>query len=318
MASYVFKLIRPDEISRDFPYRLRYRLEDPALARSVAKRGVLHPILTAGPERTVVSGHRRFQAACDLGLKEIGTFEIQGPVSGEDLFILALLSNWNQGWSDLDRALAVRRAVETYRMDETLLEEVLPALGLTPQRHVADEYLQVARLHPFLLELIADGRLVFRGAKILTRFSAADQETFGRSVALKAAFSANQLLQVGEWLQDLLKLEKTDLKTYVETHGLETILDHPVQDRRAKADRLHAALRALRFPRIAGQEKKFSAFSRELREESGDLTVEAPAFFEGEGFILKARVRKPESLERVLEILSRRRNSLNSLFEIML
>ena len=99
---------------------------------------------------------------------------------------------------------------------------------------------------------------------------------------------------------------------------METILDHPVQDRRAKADRLHAALRALRFPRIAGQEKKFSAFSRELREESGDLTVEAPAFFEGEGFILKARVRKPESLERVLEILSRRRNSLNSLFEIML
>lgn len=320
MESYVFKKIELREISDEFPYGLRYRLEDPRLLESIRARGVLTPVVvTAGVKKTMVAGHRRFQAALILGLAETKAFEIQGSPSPQDLFLASVISNWNQSWSDLDRAWTLRKALETFRLAETeILEAVLPALALASAWGLVKEYHRVAGLDPLLLDLIAEDKLPFKGARRLAVFSSEDQQEFARGIAVRAALTASQLAKAAEWLYDLLQSSKLSLKTYLAKSSLEDLLAHPDSSRQVKGERFYAALRALRFPQLAARERKFASFVRELERESQELTLEPPVSFEEEGYWLRAKIRTPDSLKRVLDVLGRKRASLNSLFDIML
>jgi len=180
MENYVYKLISISGILEESQYCLRYRPQNKSLERSVTKRGVINPIwVTSGVQATLVAGHRRVAAAKEAGLKQIGAFEIQGKHTPRDLFLLSLFSNWSQNWSDLDCAWALRKAIEVHSFDEaTVRQELMPALGLCSEKYLLEQLLSVARLHPSLLELIADEKLPFRGASVLTKFQCEDQKTF--------------------------------------------------------------------------------------------------------------------------------------------
>lgn len=321
MESYVFKVIKPSEIRGQFPYCCRYSVRDSALETSIAKRGILTPlVVSGGAQKTLVAGHRRLAAAKALGLSQIKIFEIREVLPAADLFAAAVLSNWNQQWSDLDRAWVIHQAIEDFRLSETeIVEGILPALGLASQKGIVEDYNQMASLAPELLALMAEGKLPFRGAQILTRFAEEDQKVFALRIAARAALTTNQLIKTGEWLFDLMKSSHSGLTEFLAKNiSLASILDQAEWDRNRKTEVFYRALRAMRFPRLADREKKFESCLTDLRHDMGDLKVEAPAAFEEEGFTLRARIRNPETLDRVLNHLGRNRTLLNSLFDIML
>ena len=157
----------------------------------------------------------------------------------------------------------------------------------------------------------------FRGAKILTRFSKPDQEAFAE-MAAEAALTTNQLLKAGEWLADLLKISKLGLGDYLKSHPeLKKILASSA-DRKAKGEKFFACLRQLRFPQLTEKEKEFSALSRELEGDKKGLQVEAPPFFEAEGFTVRAKIKSAKDLEQLEALLARKRKVLNSLLDIVL
>ena len=319
MESYVYKIIPLEEISRDFPYLCRYRMEDGALADSVARHGLIQPLISIrSGHRILVSGHRRFRAAEKAGLGEISVFEIQKPLTPQELFLVSILSNWNQIWSDLDRAWAVRKAARIFQFEEeAILRDILPAVGLAGEKHLYEEYLEVSDLDPAVLDLLDEGQLPFRGVRVLSGFGKTDQREFALSVATKLSLTTNQLLKTAEWLNDLLKINSVDLKSYLARTPLAGLLNALQEDRRQKTDQFTEALRRLRFPRLSDREEKFASLSHEIREGAEDITIERPVFFEGEGITLKASIKDSESVERILELIQRKRKLLSSLFDIM-
>ena len=341
MERVAFKIISPQDIAQEFPYQTRYRPEDEKLTRAVALYGVIQPLLVtkspsprpgegrppegrASPVGGVrglqlISGHQRFQAVCRLGLRHVPVLEIQNPAAGGDLFILALLSNFNHALTDLDKAWALRRAVETFHWrEEDVLDEIFPCLGLAASPHLLKEYLDIARLEPALLDSIADRCLPFRGARRLTRFSREDQITLAQEIVLKISLTTNQWLKTGEWLSDLLKSGNRSLSALLQVQSLRSVLNSPRGDKRQRAEKFFQAVRNLRFPHWVEQERRFENFSREIEKEFGNVTLEVPPHFEGEGFVLRAKIRRPDSLDEVVELVRRRRESLNSLFDIVL
>jgi len=258
-------------------------------------------------------------AARLVGSDRIPAFEIEGDPLPGDLWMAAILSNWNQNWNEMDRVSALQKTKTNFNFDEpTLVEEVLPALGLVPKKHILTEYLRLAALEPVLKDGIADGKIPFRGASMLAKLKPEDQRTFAEDIAEEISLTTNQLIQVVEWLNDLLRSSNSDLRSYLASNQLNHILHSDHRDGRQKAEKFYQALRHLRFPRLTMAEERFGAISHELSHDTLDLKIEPTPAFEDEGFWMRAKLRDRESLERVMEMLRKKRTLLNSLFDIML
>ncbi|MBI3313264.1 MAG: hypothetical protein HYZ83_03435 [Candidatus Omnitrophica bacterium] len=320
MGKYLSKSLAIDQIREDFPFCCRYRPGNTFLENLIAKRGLLTPILvTHESNPAILSGHNRYQAARKAGIPEISVLQIQETLNPGDSFILAVLSNWNQNWPEIDRAWTLHQAKEKFHLPEReVMELILPALALPAEKYILEQYQDTARLDSSLLDLMVKNKLPFRGSQILARFSREDQKAFADLIASHAVLTSNQLLKLGEWLHDLLKKERLALSDFLGRRGLLEILKQEQTDSRQKAESLFAAVRYLRFPRLVEYEKKFQVFSQSLARESRDVKLEVPESFEAQGFTLHARIRNEKGLENVLEILEREKPSLNSLFDIML
>jgi hypothetical protein len=317
MEIHTYKLVSIEEISSSFPYGCRYRFSDALLRKSIEKNGLLEPILL---ERNlnIVSGHKRFVACRELGMKSLPARILQREASKDDLFFLALASNINHVWSDLDRATTLKRAQSDLSWPESrIVEDVLPILGLPAELHFLTEYSAIGNLHAEVLHAISDEKLPFRGISSLKRFSCEDQEKFVRLISDFASLTTNQLLKVSEWLFDLMKVSKFSLETYLQTASFDFMRD-PQLDRRVKGEKFFQAIRAQRFPRLVEQEQKFQTLSQELRKETQEILLEAPSFFEDEGITVRAKLRDRESLDRLIMLMERQRKLLNSLFEVVL
>lgn len=319
MVRYFHKVIPIQILDPTFPYACRYRLDDAALEKSIAQKGILQPpVIASGTPAPVISGHKRVFAAKKLGLKEIEVLQLKISLTHDDAFILAALSNWKQNVSELDLAWTIAQAERAFRFSkEKILEEIYPPLDKSQDHGFYEEALEVMKLHKTLLDLIADDLLPFRGAKILTRLSKEDQEIFADKIASKAALTTNQLLKSGEWLHDLLKSSSQSLDRYLKTNSsLDPSLFNG--DGRAKGERFFTALRNLRFPHLVEKEKAFTGLSQQIQGDKSGLSVEAPPFFEAEGFTLRAKIKDAKDLERLSAHLESKRKVLNSLLDIVL
>lgn len=320
MEKHAYGRIATDQISTDFPYSVRYRLEDISLKDSVTKHGVLTPLwVSADHPRVLISGHRRFIAARSLGHPSIPVHELAGSHSPKQLFIYAILANLNQAWSELDRVCVLKKARQDFGLSESeILNELLPALSLDRAAHVLRGYERISQLHPLLLDEIQCGHLPFRGAQILDGLRIEDQRIFAEYIVSHAALTTSELLQVGEWLCDLIRDRRMSLDIFLKSEKIEVMLQDMRQNRRWKGEQLCRRLRELRFPRLTGCEREFRSLAHEICGDIRDIKVEASPSFEQEGYTLQARVRNSQSLEHLLNLLREKQSSLNSLFDFML
>lgn len=316
MESHAYKIIPLKELSEDPAYSLRYRLEDEALEKSVRKRGVLQP-LTVEARGRIVSGHKRFYAARKLGMKEIPALEILSPQAPQDLFLLAILSNWGQQFTEFEKAWIFHRAASFKIPQAGILEEIAPALGMASEKHLCAHYVEIVKLEKPLLDLMASGRLPFRGSESLLKMPPPDQKVFAAEVAEKIPMTTNQVLNAGQWLYDLMKKEGKDLTGLLMSHGLKEILDSEL-DGRQKAEQFFQKVRTLRYPRLTEKERQFALLSGQISRQLGPVSFEPPPQFEGQAITLKVKAKTPQSLEELIETLKARRKLLNSLFDIVL
>lgn len=319
MEGYTYKLISIDAIHLQNPFCLRFSLEEAGLQASIKKQGVKLPIfMTEPPDRYIVDGHRRVEASRRLSLKDIPALEIHGDYSKADLFLLAVMANGSQGLSDFEKALVIKKAIEQYQFSkEKIVEEILPPLGLSRERSILEEYLSAASLDTSLFDLLASGKIPFRAAHRLKRFNVKDQKTMA-FILTQAGLTTNEFLRISEWLGDLLKPQGKEISVFLDETKLKKILDHPRWDLRCKAEKFYAALRRIRFPHLVECEEKFKSLSAEICEDSSKMKLEAPSYFEEGGFSIRAKVTDPESLEHLLKVLKQKKNSLNSLFDLLL
>ncbi len=318
MESHIYKIVPLKNIFPKFPYLTRMSPAAPALKASIAKRGILQPLILAeaGGEYRVVAGHCRYQAAFELGLKQVPAVVLGREARDGELFLMAVLSNWGQQRSELDNAFAISRALELKIERSEILEEILPALGLPPEAHKITEAKEIMLLAPALLEAAAKGTLPVRGLRALAFFSAADQKVFAEKIAAQVPLTSNQMIKLAEWLNDLAA--KTGLEGLLSMEPLSTILGKNEKDARQKSEKFFEAVKTLRFPQWSKKEKEFQALKKSVDEGAGGLSVEAPAFFEGEGIVIRAQLKDREALERIVRSLEKKRKLLDGFFDLVL
>ncbi len=306
-------------IGLDGPFCYRYRLEDAELLASMRALGILTPIIVTHDERPVViAGHKRLCAARALKLKEVPVL-VAEKMEPKDAFLLNLISNWKQGCSDMDRAKALGLAIrEFYFQENEILSVVMPLLGLAGDRAVLEFYRKADQFPSSFKDLVEDGQLPLRGIPSFLKFPGDDQDYFAKNIGAKVKLTSSQLLQTGEWLSDIMKGTGKCLRELCKEHKVLAKLDTRGMDPRTKADRLFARVKRLRFPGYSLYLEAFEKRRADIFHDAKDLRLEPVQGFEEPGFELHARVKTPEELDKLLQKLSLKRSSLNSLFEIAL
>ncbi|HOW59435.1 MAG TPA: ParB N-terminal domain-containing protein [Candidatus Omnitrophota bacterium] len=319
MARYLIKNLKVSSISKERPYCFRYRLQDATLKNSIKNLGILMPIVVAGTKRpVVVVGYKRFQLARELKLREVMVFQI-GRLNPREAFLMNLVSNWRQRFTEMDCVKALTLASKGFRFPEKeILECVMPFLGLSGEKGVLQAYLEADALSPAFKDFCEDGNLPLRCLASFLKFSRSDQNYFVQKVAFKMKLTSSQFLQIGEWLADLMRGSEKCLEPLLKKSRILKELEHPSMDLRTKADRFFEAMRRLRFPGYSAFLDEFALRKSYLTRDAKNIFIEPIAGFEEKGFEFHARVKGPKELEVLLNTLAKKRPVLNSLFDVVL
>lgn len=319
MACYGFKTLKISGISKAATYCFRYRLRDDALKASLRRSGILMPVIVTNAEcPVVIAGHKRLCAAQTLKLKEVPAL-IAEKMTPRDAFLLNLVSNWKQGCSDMDRARALGMAARDFHFKEDeILSAVMPLLGLPGDKAVLEFYRKADQFPPSFKDLVEDGQLPLRGVLPFLKFSKDDQDYFAKYIGTQIKLTSSQLLQTGEWLSDLMKGTGKDLRGFCMERKVLAKMDLPGMDMRTKADLFFSRIKRLRFPGYSLYLEAFEKRRSEILRDAKEFRLEPVQGFEEPGFELHTRVKTSAELDRLLQTLSLKRSSLNSLFEIAL
>ena len=71
------------------------------------------------------------------------------------------------------------------------------------------------------------------------------------SLFREAHFTTNQWIRILEWLSDLKKIKKAELKGILDDAILREIMNHPRLDPRTRGKKLFERIRTLRFPNVS-------------------------------------------------------------------
>ena len=318
------KTISLQEFSENQPYGYRAQLSDERLKQSIQAHGIMEALWVTRDAETqkwmVISGHKRLQAARELGLKSMDIYELEEGLTEQDLFLRALLANFNQEMTDYDCYLAMLKALRDLKFSEArFLQEVLPALGLESQQRWIMETMRLSALDHKILEAAAQNILPFKGVACLLKFPLEDQLYFLESVAKRTKLTRSDLQKAVDDLYDLMRQNFVSLKDLLEQDSvLKGILDDKNPDLRQKTHVFMMRLAEKKNPRFSEKNEKFSKFAHRIEKDVPGLKIEAPAFFEDEGMTLHLRLKNKKNLEEALEGLKEQRSSLSELFESML
>lgn len=319
MARYTLKNIKTSVLRETGLFCCRYKLCDESLLKSMKRVGILMPLLVMRDRPPqVLAGHKRLAAAKKLKISTLPILETH-PLQFKEAFLLGLVSNWRQNFSEMDRAKAIGMAWERFRFSaDEMCGIILPLLGLSGEPRVVEWYRKIDRFPDSLKDLIEDRVISFRGAMALADFGKTDQMYLAKVMSTQVKLTSSQLIQASEWLADLMRESDQDLKGIFKKHGFLKELGHAAIDPRTKADKLFEAVKQARFPgvlaRLSVFEKKRAGILSGIRE----VRVEPVEGFEENGFELRARIKNPKDLERILRTLSKKSEALNSLFDVML
>lgn len=107
------------------------------LMRSIKRHGIMNPLIVqrqAGGRYILVDGERRYRASKELKLDEVPAIVHEVQDDTERLIQQFHLQEQHEGWSALEKALAVSRLSETLKVDVKDLAEMLSL----PQKTVSD------------------------------------------------------------------------------------------------------------------------------------------------------------------------------------
>lgn len=319
MVSQRIKRVKLSSLSKKRLFCFRYCLRNSALQDSVKHMGILMPLfVTNGIRPEIIAGSRRVAAATALKIQTVPVIEF-GIMKPKEAFLLSLISNWHQNFSEMDRACAIVRASQEFQFEkEDMQHVILPLLGLSNNPHSLALYTNAHTFPNVLKDLFENQSLSFRSAPMLVRFSRKDQEYFARAIATPIRLTTSQAVQICEWLLDLMRGSGKDLATLVQRHGILKVLGHRSMDPRTKADKFYGALKRVRFPQYSARLDSFEKQCTKIGQGIKNLRLEPIEGFEEHGFELHARVKNPENLQKILKRLSEKLPALHSLFDVKL
>jgi ParB/RepB/Spo0J family partition protein len=134
-----------------------------ALRRSIERHGVLQPLVVQAYTRDLyrlVEGHRRYEAARTIGVKELPAIIVSSLSTVDELIVMWQIHEHREDWTVAEQLLAIQRLQSEH--GSLSAEELAHELGINPT--TAKERLRVLDMGPEVVSDVVAGALDFKAA----------------------------------------------------------------------------------------------------------------------------------------------------------
>lgn len=283
-----------------------YRPEVEGLAASIARVGMIHPVLSLrSRERArlrLISGYGRVLACRKIGQKSVGARVLPGEeVTREEAFLLSLHENiHSRGLHDLEKALALKKFKLILEWpEEKIVSDLAPLLDLASSPEMVRTYLSLNGLIEEIRSSFYEGRITRGQAFLLADLPEPEQGVLSRLVLKRCLLNQNELKEVIRNLSDLRDRRKTSFEEILHDPSLPPSFRSEEAGERERGQALRLGLRCLRYPRLSHKEKAFEEAAGEIHLGSEVLFRPAP-FFESNDLRLQVTVKSADQLREML------------------
>ena len=293
-------------------FRISEELHSARLTDSLRAIGQLNPVilLERGARPVVVCGFRRLVALRQLGVSAI-TARI---LNAEDCrtthpFELALRDNLAQRkLSPLEQARAMVKLRDICGVvQERLIVEYLPLLGLPPRESTLAAYLSLHAARPELRRLFTEETLTLASMERLSKLSENEQECFAELMTF-VRFSASLQKKTLDLLDDLAGMNQAPFTAPLGIPAIRECLVDVKLSSFQKGEQLYGALYRLRNPRLARAEADFASRRKRL-ELPGAIRVLPPPYFETAALRFEFEAANPEKFREFAAALQKAADS---------
>lgn len=296
----------------DARYCFRYSIEDPALVESIRVSGILTPLIVFPHEKRfgLISGFKRFFAALKLKIAEVPVLIIQGSEYDKERIRIAFESNRNGIFTPLDQAVTIAKLTAVIGLSkETIREEFMPYLGLSPSVKQLDEYEKISRLSREILEAVHQGQIPFRGISDWADFSPEEQVVLWDQCLSRFHVTSSELVEIATLIRDLAGGSGKKIEKIFDQREIQEVL---ADKKNQKAQPLIDVLRQLRFPKSYEIRKQFKDKASRLKFKS-PISLQKSESMEEEGVELKIRLLNREGFKKVIEELKAKQEEIEGL-----
>ncbi|MDR2019038.1 MAG: ParB/RepB/Spo0J family partition protein [Syntrophobacterales bacterium] len=296
-------IIRLDRINRDDRrFSVSYPMESPLLLESIAKAGVIQPVLLIidGPTFTVVTGCRRIEAAMKLGSISVPAI-VTDRLSGKDALLCAIHDNLSRGFNAVEKALALSKMVRMgFPLEE--VKETMTLLGLKTHEKILRTFIALADSKESLKSFVVSRNLSVTNIEGLMRFDNGEMEQ------LLSLFT--QIHTTEGYLREILKMAALmRLKDgRIDFQGLSGS---------ENAEDLRTKLKHRTFPMLSSLQEQLETLRRRCALPP-NMDIKVDPSFEKEYIDIDIRVKNINDVEQALEKLGKvmEDGSLRSMLEL--
>jgi hypothetical protein len=290
-----------DSINRtDTRFCVSFPIEDPLLLASISTFGVRMPLLLLDTcPYTVVTGFKRLNAACRLGLTAVPCSISR--MSEKDALLTAINDNIKRPLNLVEGALSVEK-MSGLDIPSDEIYAMMKLLGHEPHEKLLNNLLEIARADSLTKEFVAEHGANMTHVELLLRFSSVERtEIVALLTDMHLTFS-----QLREILQLLLLVKVKE--------GRISFVDYP---RFETADALKLSLKKRTHPLLSIFEQRL----KEMRAKAAlppRVTVKVDPFFEKEFIDVGIRAERVEDVEEAIRSLDSliKNGWLRSIFEL--
>ena len=271
-----------------------------SLISAIKSSGLLEPVWVKDDapkcKYRLIHGFRRLEAAGSAGLFNVPAFILDRSIPGFELF-LARLEGHAERLSAVEAARILMKLEKLFSpSDEEIIRIVLPLLGLGPSRRILEECRFLDNLEEQAAIFCAKNGIGLREASTWASFPAKGQLAVLELV--RAVIPGSNLLRrYLELLAEIAARERIPVEEILSSPGI-SVRNLDLQTARSGArERIHKALREIRYPVVKRIEERFRKTLSSLKLPSG-LRIDPPAFLEGESLSVSFEVCSRKELEQ--------------------
>jgi hypothetical protein len=289
----------------DRSFRLTYHRPLTALSRSIETIGLQNDPLVQRKEGglfRMVSGFRRLQVLLRQGVPSLRCRTIPQATEEETLLFFNFQENLDRGFNAVEQAWAIKK-LSPFMETEILISEILPLLGLPPQKAMLERCIRLTEISPLYWPFVLEGKLFPELFPDLLRHCRPLVATvLALFIQLRWSFQKQK-----EFLRDLLELAKRREES-PETAFLTDPVFHLLAETRGtpqqKGEGLRTLFRKRLYPVLTETEKQFEE-KRAAMELEGRTRLIPPPFFEGGVYRLEISFSDSDQLKASLNRISR-------------
>jgi hypothetical protein len=270
----------------DKRFCITYPLDDAALYTSIQKMGIIQPVMLLNTSPFIpVTGFKRLEIACQLGLKEIPSITVD--ITEQEAILFAIHDNIQRSLNLIEKAHAIERMLHI-GFSSTEINETMKILGLQPHEKVIKTLVAIASAEDSLKHFMVMHNLSMKIVNYLMRFEVNERASI-IDLLSSVHVTESTIREILE-IMNLLKIKQDKLP-------FDTL--NP-----ASGQELMRQLKAMTYPILTSLHQQL----QDLRQASAlppNIDIKVDPFFEKEYIDIGIRARNQEDINQALKILRR-------------